>query len=48
MLWCVLYGSTVWWYYGLVCYGVYCMEVLFGGIIDLFVWRLLYGGSVCW
>jgi len=37
MLWCVLHGGTVWWYYRLVCYGVYCMEVVFSGNIDLYV-----------
>jgi len=37
MLCRVLYAGTVCWYYWLVCYGVHCMEVLFGGIIGLYV-----------
>jgi len=43
MLWRVLYGmACIDWRYCLVvvwavCYGVYCMEVLFGDIIGLYV-----------
>jgi len=37
MLWCVLYGGTVWWSYRLVYYVVHCM-----------LWRVLYEGCVWW
>jgi len=48
MLWCVLYGGTVWWSHRLVCYEVYCIEVLFGGIVGLYVMAcIVYYGMYC-
>jgi len=48
MLCRVLYGGSVWWYHRFVCYVVYCMEVLFGGIKGLYVMAcIVYYGMYC-